>query len=493
VNASAEGWGPAVDALMARDGGAAVADALARSIDAGAGPLAFGADMPNSLRAALAARGFTLAGQGAGPVAAVVVADGGGRFHEPLQSARERLALGGTLSVLGVFAHEHARHGAEPVTQLAYLRRAAERCGLRDCGFRDLSAAALAAIPDRSRHAALRNGLAQGAYACGLQSFEAVSAPPRWSVHEVGDGDFEELAALFARVFDSELTGQTWRWKYADGRGQGIMARRAGAAVAHYGGVTRPIRYFGERRLAVQICDVMVDQGERGVLTRRGPFFLCAATFLERYIGYGLKHLLGYGFPTHRAMGAAQRQGLYGAVGEMCEARWTPQARRPRGASIRALEPAHDAHSVDQLWQRMMEEMRGAIIGERDWAYVEHRYLQHPSRRYELVLVSGRVSRRPMALIVLRADEGRCELLDLVGAPRHFAAAVQWARYLARERGAGDLYCWVSRGFAHRFEALGAQCAPLDVCNPTSVWTRGPEPDRLRDRWWFTSGDTDFR
>jgi hypothetical protein len=489
-------WGPCVGALLALDGGAALLDALAAALAAPPGPVAVAGGPCAELEAALAVRGYAIEAADSRLVSSAVAPEGGIRFHDLLQSARARLAPGGVLAVIGVFARRHDGHASEPVPRLEYWVRAAGRYGLRDGGYRDLSDAARAALVDPAAGEAcahLADGLADGRYTCGVQRFEAASEPPCWSVYEVGAQDFEDLATLFRRVFGNELAAETWRWKYGGGRGQGIMARRGGAAVAHYGGVSRPIRYFGQPQLAVQICDVMVDRDERGVLTRRGPFFLCAATFLERYIGYGLKHLLGYGFPTHRAMRAAERQGLYGAVGEMCEAQWTPRARRPRGGSIRALEPARDAGAVDRLWARMMAGLGDAIIGERTWAYVEHRYLRHPDKRYELVLVCGRLSRRPQALLVLRADEGRCELLDVVGAPRHFPVAMKWACFLAHERGARDLFCWVSRGYAARFESMGAQCAPLDVCNPTSVWTHGPEPERLRDRWWFTSGDTDFR
>lgn len=71
----------------------------------------------------------------------------------------------------------------------------------------------------------------------------------------------------------------------------------------------RRIQGFGRSGMALQICDVMVDPAERGVMAKRGLVSITASTFLETHLEY-LGHDLGYGFPHGRAMQVGERFGL---------------------------------------------------------------------------------------------------------------------------------------------------------------------------------------
>jgi hypothetical protein len=42
-------------------------------------------------------------------------------------------------------------------------------------------------------------------------------------------------------------------------------------------------------------------------------------------------------------------------------------------------------------------------------------------------------------------------------------------------------------------QALRGAVTPLDVWIPTCIWTPGPSPESLRNKWWLMLGDTDFR
>ncbi|RMD67739.1 MAG: hypothetical protein D6819_10920 [Gammaproteobacteria bacterium] len=252
--------------------------------------------------------------------------------------------------------------------------------------------------------------------------------------------------------------------------------------------------YFGECQLACQVVDVMVHPSERGMLTRRGPFFLAASHFLEHHIGFGARHLLGFGFPNQRAMKVAERLGLYAEVGKMIEIQWPPSSIRRRFTQATfPLASSEDARAiVERLWSDMRKDLRDAIVGARDWPYIEHRYLTHPERHYEALVVVQRLTGRPLALAVLQEEGERWELLDVIGALRHVPLAIGEARRLAWQRGGKGLYCWISETYASPFLETGGEARDIRVRIPANAWTPGPDPEEINGRWWLMSGDTDF-
>src|SRR5690606_38175831 len=201
------------------------------------------------------------------------------------------------------------------------------------------------------------------------------------------------------------------------------------------GGMLRVVLLFGQIITAVQIGDVMVDSNERGILTRRGPFFLMAATFQENYVGFGKPILTGYGFPNDRAMRVAERLGLYSRVGSMVEIEWRPKPETPhlltRINEIDAQHAIWQTTVVDDLWQKMAAEFKDAIIGVRDSAYLRYRYLGHPHHDYQLLLVIGRIDRQARGLIVLRHDSNETEIMDLIGPLRAIPLMIAHARRVA--------------------------------------------------------------
>jgi len=384
--------------------------------------------------------------------------------------------------------------------QPAFLARQAERLGL------ELLAPAPGGDPAVAARGTLRIGLRR------------VAAPPRWRIARLDPQRADEARALFERVFGRPMPAELWRWKYGEGRGNAIGAWRDGRLVAHYGGLTRGILMRGRPALASQSCDVMVDASERGTLSRHGPLFLTAATYLEREVGEGARHLVGFGFPNERAWRVAQRLGLYGGpVGRVLSLQWRALARsalspaelrwlgggsvlRGLAARVRAstfvarpLDPREPAGGAfaDACWRAMAAELGEAIVGVRDARWLAHRYRDHPSMRYEIVGVSGRASRRPVGVLVLRRGAESAELLDVVARPRDVAALVIRARRVVHQWGLASMRAWVSENIAGWFGDDAAISDP-GVNVPCCAWTPGPPPEETADRWWLTGGDTDF-
>lgn len=314
---------------------------------------------------------------------------------------------------------------------------------------------------------------------------------PRWRIGCAEAKDYGDIATLFHEVFGHTLSPQFWHWKYGDGRGNAVIARRDGALVAHYGGMIRQILLQGQPDWALQIGDVMVHPQERGVLTRQGPFFLTAATSAELY------GPLGYGFPTERAMRVAEKMGLYARAGSLAQVAWKPSSPRVRWRTrVRHLAldaPASDRKKVDLLWAQMADDLRDSAVGVRDWHYIAHRYLGHPHHAYDVLLVGRRLGGAGVGVLVLRRHADACELLDVIGPLAHMATLVDQARRLTAQWGRPRLYGWISRNYVQCWLDTGAVEEALDIQIPTSCWTADARADVLRERWWLTAGDTDFR
>ena len=358
-----------------------------------------------------------------------------------------------------------------------------------------------AALPEparqelQARAAALRSG-EQGAFLLELLEGQA---PPLRAV-AVGPARAPAMRALFQEIFGHAMSEAHWQWKYGTGLGQAVALLNAeGELVAHYAGLSRPVWAFGERVLACQVCDVMVAPRARRSLARRGPMFNLAASFLEGQIGWGLRHCIGFGFPSARHHGAADRLGLYEAVDRVVELSW-PARSGHLAARLQALPRGHldrkAAAQVRRLWGEMASSLREQVLGERDAAWLQWRYLDRPEIEYELHWVLSPWLRRPLGLLVVRRREEALELLDLIGPSSRIALLVQAARQLAHQAGLPQLRLWITASQRARFVGADPQQAPVEkdlhIDVPACAHTPGPAPALFRERWFLMAGDADF-
>jgi hypothetical protein len=490
--------------------GDVLAAALLDGFEADVGDVAVIGALPERTAEALARAGYRVVGETADArsLDALIVADPGA-VADPLavlDHARGVLRAGGRLCLFGLFRRQPVPDGTLSAPLLQTSTALIERGGVALTVQRDLSSqveswlARFAAedrpLGDQAQRraaAAAAEMLARGRDGFYLLLFEMKGAP-RWTVTHTGSGDQEALEQLFEEVFGHRQSPAMWAWKYGEGGGHSLIARRDGAVVAHCGGMVRRVSYLGRPRHAIQMCDMMVAPAERGVLTRKGALFQVTATFIELYIGYGRPCLFAMGFPTSRHTQLGERLGLYRSATRMAELAWQPGGGRPHLASrVRELQTDVDGAAVDGLWARMRADLSAAVVVERDWAYVRQRYLAHPQVDYRLFLVSGRLGGTPLGLIVLRFDDQRCELLDFVGPLDAIPLLVSHARRIAGRGGASELFAWVSLGYADRFIGTRPQQRGADLVVPVSAWTPSPSAEELGGRMWLMSGDTDFR
>lgn len=423
------------------------------------------------------------------------------------------------LHFLDHFLRLAERFGFELVTRLDLSARAAPTVDWLLAGTR-LHAVLLKqelGVDDAQLHAldasniVYRKNYADGRYGYFLLRFRR-KTQPRWLPGRMTGARGQEMRTLFAAVFGHEMSAEHWQWKYGDGRGVGIGVWQKTAIpgeafgsklVAHYGGVTRDLVYFGQPARALQCVDVMVAEAGRGTLSRRGPMFLATATCLEHDIGYGTRHLVGYGFPNLRAYRLPEQLGLYALVGRMVEVSWPVLNARPAlRLAIRQLQPSDaDADKkMDSCWLAMQASLGEFIVGVRDAAYLRHRYLAHPDKSYQVHVVQRRFGGSPLGLLVLRVADDmtgrgrRCELLDVVCALQWLPLMIHHARRIAAAQHCDSLFFW---GSDNLLPVLAlppqAEVVDLQICVPANYWSAGPGAEVQRDKWWLTGGDTDFR
>lgn len=444
---------------------------------------------------------------------------------EPLiaiNQAFDRLPIHGDLLIMDEFALRHDATETTPLFFLENMITLAERLGFKlieQINLSDLAAPTLAywrqaiqthrqelrteyAVTDKQwaqfdqfyQHRQLQFSKALFGYV--YLHFKKLSAP-KWRVQLLHFNQMPDMLALFKKTFHHDMTPAVWQWKYAANAGRAIGVWRDHNLIAHYGGIGRRILFFGESQTAVQIGDVMVDVAERGTLSKKGPFFLATATFLEHYIGYGKPYLVGFGFPSERHMKIAEHLGQYARVGNLIEFSWSPRFRYPHWRTKLQLidDATSDANKaiVNSCWQYMLADMQSAIIGVRDWEYVQRRYLQHPSQLYQVLMIKNRFSPQVEGILVLRYDAADCEIMDFIAPLRSIPLIIHHARRLAGLHGCTRVFCHITENFADHFAKTGGTGQPAHIPIPANIWSPGPAPETLKNHWWLMSGDKDFR
>jgi hypothetical protein len=231
-------------------------------------------------------------------------------------------------------------------------------------------------------------------------------------------------------------------------------------------------------------------------MTKSGAMYQVTAAFLELFQGLaGVP--LAFGFPNRRAMALGERLGLYSEVGALSEIRWPALADRPQLRTRVAHLDLNDTdrqQMVDRLWAAMRRDLCAALVGVRDAKYLMYRYVGHPEHRYELVQVTSRLSGAPLGVLVLRIQKDSVELLDLVAPLGCIPLLVLQARRLAGRWGKATVYGWITRQYARRLAGANGCVTDPDIRIPTNAWVhQALSAADLYDRWWLTSGDTDFR
>lgn len=334
------------------------------------------------------------------------------------------------------------------------------------------------------------------------------STQSRWLAMEAVPEDSAAIRKLFEKVFKQEMSESHWDWKYQQDRGEGVVVKHGDEVIAFYGAVKRRVYCRGEPTNTLQCVDTMVDTSQRGSLSKKGPYFLAATTFLQKYIGYDKPYLFGFGFPNARVMKLGEILGVQADIGSVVEVEWTPKFGEKLAGEEISLNRGEHGEIVANLWESMGADLVDRIVLVRDIDYLLYRYIENPSHEYQMHLVSS--NSEVQGLIVSRIAEGRMLLLDLLGPLANYPAMIAFARDLAAQNGREQVSTWITEPDTVLFSnkaSIGSEqnrnvsqdslddeaiVRDIGVRIPTSVCSPGPTPESLHNAWFLVAGDTDF-
>ncbi|MEX0737720.1 MAG: GNAT family N-acetyltransferase [Pseudohongiella sp.] len=461
----------------------------------------------------------------------VLVLQNSARYLSPLAvfaHARRLLKPGGQLLIQEEFTGDDTERHPEPLPVLKHVLDMATRAGYVLTQQRDLSPGVAEWMQlclelfDQNLHGLeertglpipqlldLRQAMAEdrdkcrrGRYCHVLLDFHMGAADV--TLLPAGCLPVDRYRALFENSFDTDFSPALWQWKYGNGRGHSVVACKNDMAVAHYGGISRDILYFGKPERALQICDVMVMPQHRGFYSRRGLFFSTAASMLELYAGNAAGHQLGFGFPNIKAMHVAQRLGLYAKTDELLALSYLADSFESTSFESTSFEStsasdtwtvtasgpdASSAALINVVWPRMVSAFSDGIIGLRDWAYLSYRYAQRPGLKYDFLALANASGDKAMAVI---RDHGECSLIMDIVAADDDLATVLWALCRHGHDTGRPMVFWLSAGQLQRVQTAALQTEPTGIHIPCNAWTEGPSAPTLQGKWWLTAGDMDF-
>ena len=308
--------------------------------------------------------------------------------------------------------------------------------------------------------------------------------------------DSPAVCKLFKKIFKQEMTTAHWRWKYERPYSREIVVYRNEQLVAHYGGVGSQVMLDGKESKAIQITDLMVDPAVRNTVRTASPFYLSAKYFLESFVGYNNPFLLAYGFPSERAMGLSEKLGLFGPVGKIWESSWqVKQTDRALKGKIIELDENNFSRfekNINRLWIKTSQALNKNYVCKKDAEYFQWRYLNHPSKHYSLYLVESRMTRKPKALFVLKQENNKCMLMDILIRSLDIESVIGLVMGICVQRQCAELSTWHSDLFSTLFSVHDSRQNELPIIIPANTCSKGPEPDTQINKWWFMPGDTDY-
>ncbi len=258
--------------------------------------------------------------------------------------------------------------------------------------------------------------------------------------------------------------------------------------------MVRTLHFRGETFPALQVCDVMVAQPYRGLLTREGVFCQLARHFQEAAFAPEQRFRLAYGFPNSRAMRLAEHLGLYEEADRVTELSWTPLRRRPFVLleKLAVDVPAWGEDALNDLWEAFRHAHPHCLMTVRNADYWVDRYLRHPVHHYSCYLVCSAWRHRVMGALCLRVEGGQLKLMDVLCERGQMKTMVNVARSLANRWGLTDLIAWVTPAQVNEFLPSGPVVQETDIRIPVNRWVQKADPENYRGRWWISMGDTDF-
>ena len=320
-----------------------------------------------------------------------------------------------------------------------------------------------------------------------------VTENQRWRTMDASSQHEDDLLALFEDSFGHKRSIEEWRWKYKLSQSPGTVVYEENKAVAFNGAMPRPGYWNGKSLNLVHIGDSMVEPKSRGILTRRGPFYLSAHHFHANYVGPDKSFPLTFGFPNARHAKLGIKQKLYCQMDTVVQARWPAVAITDASLHNRPYTD-QDTEVIDILWAKMLNDCDQGVICSRDSHWITHRYCEKPDHNYQLYLVHQAETQQCLGLIVLKShgNDG-VELLDIVAPKANSNEMIVAAQDMCAQLQQQWLFGWFTPC------ALTWYAATQPIEESTPVIIAGSAVNDIEyslssaNQWWLMGGDTDFR
>jgi len=352
-----------------------------------------------------------------------------------------------------------------------------------------------------------------------------MSAERAWSVRDAQPADAERQAFLFNTCFRKSKDAATFHWKYRDNPHGPALGRLAcapdGTAVGGYSYVPRRFRRDGRRVLLMQASDAMTlpEWQGRGIFTGLDDLVAAEAgaagvpwafaysgrLSLKGFLRNGWRHIgdarvYRWCFRSRRALLRLGRLGPLAALSAPLAdvaLGWRTARRLPSGAESVLVRIDRFDDEADALFEACVPAV--GLIGERDAAWLNWRYVDTPGRRQEAFALrqAGRLTGWLVAEFAgghaflvdhLAVDEAARRTLLLAFTALAGTRAVEEATALLCDHHPAvpvlqDLG-WAApsprRLFRDMFPVI------VRACRPDS-----PPDDLHLVRWWLADGDRD--
>ncbi len=300
-----------------------------------------------------------------------------------------------------------------------------------------------------------------------------------------------------------------WNWQFRDNplnRTEVVVAEQEGQVVGQYACLPFAALSEGEPMTIGCIVDAFVLPEFRRAGERPGLIIHLARRLQELYCGPNAAqghagHALLYGYPVpiwriaQRYLGSEMVRDMDLLFRELTGG-FVPNPL-PAGTVEELTDEAEIRSVADALWARIAPDMRFGLV--RDGAWMCWRYARHPGYHYRFLLVRDQGTRAPLGLAVYRRgsyavpDAGiLCEFLCPSDEDDTITALLHGLELFGLEEGVPVLVSVLPQNhpFFLAFQRKGFLVGPPShflVMNSS-----GPHVRWLRDRWFFTLGDSDL-
>lgn len=303
-------------------------------------------------------------------------------------------------------------------------------------------------------------------------------------------GDESAITKLFQEVFGRVMSLQEWRWKYVESHPSKVYASVAeddqGNIVGHYGGVHVRLIYKGQPARGLAICDVMIHPAYRSMRALKSLSSLIPPVAVQDGI------ITGYGFPTLNTLyRPAIRFGIYEKVEDVLEGtKETEFHNGPVRYRYRFAPLKYSDRRIDILWETCKKGLSLAAVRNRE--YLVWRYKNHPLFKYELWGMKRRFGTRLLGIVVIRREEHRLLLMDFLSSEAMFTPLFQKMENYAFSTGRKPVMLWFPPFLREKITALGfsTQAAPTVI--PRTTYESALKKEEMKNRFFYTMGDTDF-